>query len=331
MMSSIDNVKVSVIVPVFNTERYVGRCVGSICAQTLKDIEIICVNDASTDNSLALLNGFALCDSRIRVVDLPENSGVSVARNRGIEMAKGEYIYFIDSDDWIDDGFLETMYIRIKEQNVEIVINTFYKNEYDDKSKNTVSSYPDFPPEGSMADPRRIQREFLSVIVARLYSRNFIMKHGLRFPVIKGGGEDIWFTAACELHLDRIYVFRSPYAYHYYQRPASVSHTSSKGFHYLENFSALYDYLVAEGIQTDGLRLYFVESLVIDSEDKFTFVKDYLLRIRPQFMRNLQYYNEQDKFLMKIACECSDYAAFRAEYSPNISISFIRQRMAQKR
>lgn len=323
--------KISVIVPVYNMEKYLEKCLDSICGQTLKDIEIICVNDASTDNSLSLLKDYAVRDARIRVVDMSENSGVSAARNRGIEQARGEYIYFIDPDDWIDNCFLEVLHDKIKELDADIIINTNYVNEYDDESKNAESSFPAFPNEGSMMDPHQIQREFPPVIWARLYRRDFLCRNGILFPIIKGGGEDIWFTAACELHLDKVYVFRSPCTYHYYQRQSSLTHTAVRGFHYIESFSALFDYLLAEGIATDGLKLFFVESLILDTEEKYTFVRDYLLRIRPQFMRNEPYYSDQDKFLMKIVSECPDYAAFRASFNPNIALSFIRYRMTSSK
>ena len=115
--------QVSVIIPVFNTEEYLPKCISSIINQTIKNIEIICVNDCSTDNSLKILQNFSKQDIRIRIVDLKENKGVSNARNTGIDLAQGEYIYFIDSDDWIDTNYLEEMLTKIKEVNSDIIIN----------------------------------------------------------------------------------------------------------------------------------------------------------------------------------------------------------------
>ena len=99
-------VKVSVVIPVYNVEDYLRDCLDSIVNQTLKDIEIICINDGSTDNSLEILEHYKSKDERIKVIS-QENGGISAARNKGIDLASGDYISFIDSDDYIDNNFYE--------------------------------------------------------------------------------------------------------------------------------------------------------------------------------------------------------------------------------
>ena len=103
------NVKISIIVPVFNVEKYLSECLNSLINQTLKDIEIICVDDGSTDSSPSILEEFRNKDERIKVIR-QENSGVSVARNNGLAIAQGEYVGFVDSDDWVDADFFEKLY-----------------------------------------------------------------------------------------------------------------------------------------------------------------------------------------------------------------------------
>ena len=100
--------KISVIIPVYNSEKFLKKCLDSIINQTLNDIEIICIDDGSTDKSLRILNNFADKDNRITIIN-QKNSGPSAARNKGIENAKGEYIGFVDSDDWIDLDFYEKL------------------------------------------------------------------------------------------------------------------------------------------------------------------------------------------------------------------------------
>ena len=102
--------KVSVIIPVYNTASYLKRCLDSAINQTLKDIEIICVNDGSTDNSLEILQEYQKKDNRIILINLKENKGVVNARNVAIEKASGEFIGFLDSDDFIDPGWYENLY-----------------------------------------------------------------------------------------------------------------------------------------------------------------------------------------------------------------------------
>lgn len=100
--------KISVIIPIYNVEQYLERCLDSICNQTHNDLEIILINDGSTDNSLIIAENFSKKDSRIYVVS-QKNQGVSVARNRGIEMATGAYIAFVDPDDYVDLKYYDLM------------------------------------------------------------------------------------------------------------------------------------------------------------------------------------------------------------------------------
>lgn len=102
-------VKISVIIPVYNVEEYLARCLDSVTKQTLKDIEIICINDGSVDKSASIAEQYAKKDKRISLIN-QENKGLSAARNAGMRVARGKYISFVDSDDWIDLDFLEKLY-----------------------------------------------------------------------------------------------------------------------------------------------------------------------------------------------------------------------------
>lgn len=113
--------KVSIIVPVYNVEKYLRKCLDSLINQTLKEIEIICINDGSTDKSLEILEEYKNRDSRIILLN-QENSGQSVARNRGIEIAKGEYIGFVDPDDWIDLDYYEKLYNAASTNDTDIAV-----------------------------------------------------------------------------------------------------------------------------------------------------------------------------------------------------------------
>lgn len=113
--------KISIIIPVYNAKDYLARCLDSAINQTLKDIEIICVNDASTDNSIDILNNYAKKYLNLKVIDCQNNGGESVARNIGLDNAKGEYIGFVDNDDVIDLDFYEKLYNKAIETNADIV------------------------------------------------------------------------------------------------------------------------------------------------------------------------------------------------------------------
>lgn len=118
--------KITVIVPVFNTEPYLRQCLDSIIRQTFKNLEIICVNDGSTDNSWKILEEYARKDPRIRIID-QENKRVGGARNVGIKAASGDFICFIDSDDYIHSAYLETLYKIHEQTQVDMVVNRLFK------------------------------------------------------------------------------------------------------------------------------------------------------------------------------------------------------------
>ena len=112
--------KVSVIVPVYNTEKYLEQAVLSLTNQTLKDIEIILINDGSTDNSLEVLSRLAVNDDRIRVMT-QENGGPSKARNLGVSLSRGRYLYFMDSDDYISNDTLEECFSKSEDFNLDFL------------------------------------------------------------------------------------------------------------------------------------------------------------------------------------------------------------------
>lgn len=115
-----ESIKVSVIIPIYNVEKYLQQAIESITSQTLKEIEIIAINDGSTDSSLDILTEQAKKDNRIRVIST-NNNGLSITRNLGMYMASGEYIYFFDSDDILEKDTLENCYLKCESQNLDFV------------------------------------------------------------------------------------------------------------------------------------------------------------------------------------------------------------------
>lgn len=116
--------EISIIVPVYNVEKYLDRCIKSILGQTFRDFEVILINDGSTDNSANICDRYSKKDERIKVIH-KNNEGVSKARNLGIKLARGNYLVFVDSDDWIENDFLELLYKGIKQLNTDIVISGY--------------------------------------------------------------------------------------------------------------------------------------------------------------------------------------------------------------
>jgi len=123
-------VLISVVVPVFNTAKYLPKCLDSVLGQSLRDIEVICVDDHSSDRSRMILEEYAARDPRISLLSLPENHGVGYVRNLGMKIAQGDYIYFLDSDDWIDQDYLSEMYSHAVSSGQDIVINANWYYEF---------------------------------------------------------------------------------------------------------------------------------------------------------------------------------------------------------
>ena len=113
--------KVSIIIPAYNAQGSIARCLTSVIEQTLAELEILVIDDGSTDQTMAILQQYAKKDARIRVLGLLQNSGVAVARNLGIDLAKGTYLGFIDADDYIDRDFYEKLYACAVESGADIV------------------------------------------------------------------------------------------------------------------------------------------------------------------------------------------------------------------
>ena len=127
-----EKTKISVIVPVYNGEEFLSQCLDSILAQTLQDIEILCVNDGSTDNSLKILKGYAKKDKRIQIIN-QKNQGLSASRNNAMKIAKGEYLSFVDADDYINKQFLEELYNSAIKENADIALGNIIRVENGEK------------------------------------------------------------------------------------------------------------------------------------------------------------------------------------------------------
>lgn len=175
-------VKISVIVPVYNVEKFLPECLDSLKKQTLRELEFICVNDGSPDGSLEILNRYAAEDERFLVVS-QENGGLSAARNTGLKYAKGEYVYFIDSDDLIAPDHLENMYDSAKKENADIVINENFV-PFVDSIPAIFEISVIFPDGVYEVTPEYILERHKNVTVwTKLYKKSLILDNNISFPV----------------------------------------------------------------------------------------------------------------------------------------------------
>ncbi len=205
----INNIPIaSVIMPVYNAEKYLHKCLDSLKEQTLKNIEIICVDDGSSDESLNILKQYANTDKRF-VILKQQNSGAAAARNNGIAIAKGEYLIFLDSDDYFSTELLEKSLTQAQNFNADIVI--FKALAFNTSSNKTrclndrISDYLQFYNKTfSVKDmPDDIFNSFLIAPWNKLYSKKFIEQNNLYFQNLKRSN-DLFFTTSALAKAERI-------------------------------------------------------------------------------------------------------------------------------
>ena len=221
---------VSIIVPIYKAELYLAQCIESIRNQTVKEIEIILIDDGSPDGSPEMCDRFAAGDERIRVFH-QENAGVSAARNRGMEMAAGEWLMFVDPDDWLEPNAVEVLYGQAKSSGCDIVYASYYRDYPDeqiqfDMDSSQVGKYvveQDF----EILMEGFIRSEKLKVNMAppwgKIYRKSMIDAHAeCRFPDGMKQGEDSIFNLYALRHAGSVYILDIP-VYHYRMRPDSAS------------------------------------------------------------------------------------------------------------
>ena len=237
------DILVSVIVPVYNVEEYLGRCVDSILNQTYRNLEVILVDDGAKDSSGGICDAYAKKDSRVRVIH-KENGGLSSARNAGIDAASGEYLEFVDSDDWIEADAVESMLSLAVTNNVELVVG----GRYDVKAKTGEKKKGLCPPRTEVISAEEmVGRMFRwdncdSAAPDKLFHRRLFAQ--IRFPYGKVC-EDVPIMYKIVLDADRVALLNKP-IYNYFHRPGSItfSAVSEKNFHFSEHTAVIYPYIL---------------------------------------------------------------------------------------
>lgn len=216
---------ISVIVPVYNVEKYLCECIDSICAQTYQNMEIILVDDGSTDSCPDLCDSYALRDSRIKVIH-QANQGLSAARNKGYEASNGKYIAFVDSDDTISDIYIETLHKLITENDAQIAVCAYTRTSNELK----VKTAPDYTltSEKMLREWHGKRKSIETVAWNKLYSRQ-IFENFKNFKIFPEGKthEDIYTSHLFVEKASEIAVTGRK-LYYYRKRDNSISHKRTK-------------------------------------------------------------------------------------------------------
>jgi len=237
------DVLVSVIVPVYNVEAYLGRCVDSILAQTYGNLEVILVDDGTKDNCDKLCDAYAAIDTRVRVIH-KENGGLSSARNAGIDIARGEYLVFVDSDDWIEPDAVESLLHTALEHGVELAI----AGRWDVKAETGEKKLGLCPEKQEVLTAEETIRRIFrwdhcdSASWDKIYHRRLFRQ--IRFPygVVC---EDVPIMYRIVLDAGRVAFLDKP-VYNYFHRPGSITYSkiSEKTFHFAKHTAVILPWIL---------------------------------------------------------------------------------------
>lgn len=223
--------KVSIIVPLYNMEKTIAATLDSLCAQTLKDIEILCINDGSTDASLSILENYQAKDNRIKIMT-KENGGISSARNLGLESVSSPYFAFVDSDDVVEPNMMDKLYQKAVETKAQMVMSDFFW------------TYPNqevYQKDGPYSNNQELLIGMFATLWNKLYDTKWIKSLNIEFP-IGFRYEDASFLYKLIPHLNRWEYIDEAFV-HYIQREGSITHThNDKVKDMIYVFEDLHDY-----------------------------------------------------------------------------------------
>ena len=316
--------EVSVIIPVYNNEKFVEKCIRSVMEQSFQDLEILVVNDGSTDRSGEILKRLAAGDSRI-IYFSQENRGVALARNRALDMASGKYLTFVDGDDYISRDYIKNLYQTAEEKHAEMLIcGLTYVNEEGTILRQTVPG-----------EYRRLEKEEwtfrISAVCSHFYRRSLWEKYSVRFQSGERGEDmpiSLFFSTVC----DKI-ATTSETGYFYVQHSSSAVHN----FRGLKNFSLPYHALensiqkIQRAGAVNGQEFYelfvmrilatcFFELAPGASKEKMEELCEYIIRILKSYFPNY-YKNKKARLTAKIEVPFIQKAAVK------ILILLVRTRM----
>ena len=234
--------KISVLIPIYNVEKYLRQCLDSVVNQTLKDIEIICINDGSTDSSLKIINEYASQDSRIKVID-KKNTGYGHSMNCGLKAAQGEYIGIVESDDFADLKMFDTLYNTAKKFNAEVVKSNYWEQ---------VSDYSRFIEVGKLTPYEEI---FIPInnnsifqaptsIWSAIYSRSFLLKNDIYFNETPGASyQDVSFVFKVLACTERLFFIKEAFLHYRKDNPNSSVKSKEKVYCIFDEFNEIERFL----------------------------------------------------------------------------------------
>lgn len=236
--------KISVLLPIYNAEKFLSKSLGEVLNQTLKDSEFICINDGSTDSSLKMIKDYAEKDERIVVID-KDNHGYGESMNQGLNVAKGKYIAILEPDDFVDNTMYETLYDLAEKYNADVVKSNYY--EYETKTDNNtyLEVLEGLPYETLInAHLNKLIIHMRPCIWSAIYKREFLEKNHIRFNETPGASyQDTAFAFKVWVSAERVIFTKDAFLHYRIDNDNSSVNSSGKIFSICDEFQAMQSFL----------------------------------------------------------------------------------------
>lgn len=314
-------VKVSVVIPVYNAERHLNQCLNSLLNQSLKEIEIICVDDGSSDRSVEIINEYAKKDSRVKLIK-QKNAYAGAARNNGMKIAQGEYMMFLDADDFFEPDMLKSMYEKSVDANADVCLcsGRRYNEKTDEYLSTTNFLEVKWLPEEDVFSSTDIKKYLFNIVSpapwTKMFKREFVEKTGIKFQNTKKSN-DLFFTYSNLALAERITYVNKEFANYRIENEGSLQGQKNFTYDFYESLVALQKELRKRGVYKDftqslanrALGTFFYEidrledeetfkKLVVEYRDKFFYQFDILghtrgyFEVKSNYLRIFDFYNK---------------------------------------
>ena len=267
--------EISIIVPVYNAEKYINSTLDALKNQTLKNIEIILVNDCSTDKSLHILNDYAKKDNRFKVISLNKNSGPAMCRNEGLKVAKGDYIGFCDCDDFVDLNFYEELYKKAVTDNADIVKGLM----------RTIDLSGDIIVGDINSKIEKNRLEFLYEFTSAVYKSSFLSGNNIQFPEKYRTSEDFIFLINCIIKTKKVSLINNVY-YNYCRREKSLD----------KKRNSLFSTILSLKVINEAVKIIDNSNLEETNKNDYAKITEMVLR------RHFYFLKQSSSFLAKYLC-----------------------------
>lgn len=290
-------IKVSVIIPVYNGEEYLEKCLDSVKNQILQDIEIICVDDGSTDGSLEIINRYARQDSRFKVIH-KENGGLVSARKAGIALASGQYVGYVDSDDWIEPKMYQVLYRTAVENHADLVSSGYFfegnyiTEHYDGVGEGLYDeSRMDYLRENAIYDSAAEDVGLRGSLCCKLFRTELFRTVQQEISEKLSFSEDKVCVLSYVLQCSRVYVLKQAF-YHYIAHPSSMVHAADTNYlasvnEIYQSFVKLYEHPAFTRSMRVQAELYITEQLYKGINSRLGFVNSSLFWLDPYYLGDI--------------------------------------------